>query len=64
MYGAHLASISTPEEQRFINGGLGALSPAVTHTHSSINSLMSVCVHELPPHSLTRVLTTWPTSFC
>lgn len=24
MYGAHLASISTPEEQDFINSGLGA----------------------------------------
>lgn len=44
MYGAHLASISTPEEQDFINSGLGPggrgpRSPALSHAHSLINHL-------------------------
>lgn len=49
MYGAHLASISTPEEQDFINSGLGTGREATlvtcslihTFTHSSVSQ--SVC---------------------
>ena len=50
MYGAHLASISTPEEQDFINSGLGTGREATlatcslihTFTHSSVSQLKSV----------------------
>lgn len=43
MYGAHLASISTPEEQDFINSGLGTggRGPPDTHSLVSLNVLMN-----------------------
>lgn len=49
MYGAHLASISTPEEQDFINSGLGTgrrrpSSPVLSSTHSLTHqSVKALC---------------------
>lgn len=52
MYGAHLASISTPEEQRFVNSGLGREggAPATCcHSHSLINQLINEYADSLTP---------------
>ena len=64
MYGAHLASISTPEEQHFINSGLGTGREATlatcslihTFTHSSVSQLKSVLLTPLYIHSGTHYL--------
>lgn len=50
MHGAHLASISTPEEQDFINSGLGAglggtPSPALSHSPINRSLITSECVN-------------------
>lgn len=64
MYGAHLASISTPEEQDFINSGLGTGREATlatcslihTFPHSSVSQLKSVLLTPLYVHSGTHYL--------
>lgn len=50
MYGSHLASISTPEEQDFINSGLGmglegTSSPALSHSLINQSLITSECVN-------------------